>query len=70
MQADHRHLCNFENPTCTNYILLQRAFLTTITELEAKGKVFRSFLTLCHCDRPLTGYYQVRLVGATCTRSR
>ncbi|KAH6631000.1 hypothetical protein B0J18DRAFT_117751 [Chaetomium sp. MPI-SDFR-AT-0129] len=35
VEADHRHLCKFESPISPNYILLQRAFLTTIEELES-----------------------------------
>ncbi|KAK3296669.1 uncharacterized protein B0H64DRAFT_106611 [Chaetomium fimeti] len=35
VDADHRHLCKFDSPNSPNYILLQRAFLTTIEELEA-----------------------------------
>ncbi|KAH6849741.1 hypothetical protein B0I37DRAFT_369747 [Chaetomium sp. MPI-CAGE-AT-0009] len=37
VEADHRHLCKFESPISPNYMLLQRAFLTTIEELEADG---------------------------------
>ncbi|KAK4186217.1 hypothetical protein QBC35DRAFT_501687 [Podospora australis] len=35
MEADHRHICKFESPVSSNYVILQRAFLTTIEELEA-----------------------------------
>jgi hypothetical protein len=37
MEADHRHLCKFDSPMNPNYIILQRAFFTTIEELEANS---------------------------------
>jgi hypothetical protein len=43
VDADHRHLCKFESPTSPNYIILQRAFLTTIEELEAYSLFYHSF---------------------------
>ncbi|KAL2024346.1 hypothetical protein VTK56DRAFT_8828 [Thermocarpiscus australiensis] len=41
MDADHRHLCKFESPISQNYVTLQRAFLTTIAELEADSSFQR-----------------------------
>lgn len=35
MEADHRQICKFESPACPNYLILQRAFVTTIEDLEA-----------------------------------
>ncbi|KAL1869464.1 hypothetical protein VTK73DRAFT_3079 [Phialemonium thermophilum] len=34
LNADHRHICKFRDPTDTNYITLCRSFLTTIEAIE------------------------------------
>ncbi|KAF6832531.1 hypothetical protein CMUS01_06897 [Colletotrichum musicola] len=38
IEADHRQICKFDSPVNPNYLILQRAFLTTIEEMEADSK--------------------------------
>ncbi|KAI1084013.1 hypothetical protein F5B20DRAFT_526327 [Whalleya microplaca] len=35
LEADHRHICKFENPDHPNYIILLRCFMSTIQELDS-----------------------------------
>jgi hypothetical protein len=51
MEADHRHLCKFDSPNNSNYLILQRAFLTTIEELEADSELTKKpvFATTTVC---------------------
>ncbi|KZL79517.1 hypothetical protein CI238_05843 [Colletotrichum incanum] len=35
IEADHRQICKFDTPVNPNYLILQRAFLTTIEEMGA-----------------------------------
>jgi hypothetical protein len=63
VEADHRHLCKFESPVSPNYIILQRAFLTTIEELEADSLFYHSFpWLLCGplTDTTTSGSFQRR----------
>lgn len=41
LDADHRRVCKFDSPTNPNYLILKRAFLTTIKALGAGGKFIR-----------------------------
>lgn len=38
MEADHRHICKFDTPMNPNYLILQRAFVTTVEDMGAGGK--------------------------------
>ncbi|KAF4772853.1 hypothetical protein HER10_EVM0001257 [Colletotrichum scovillei] len=38
IEADHRQICKFDTPVNPNYLILQRAFLTTIEEMGASKK--------------------------------
>ncbi|KAK0372897.1 hypothetical protein CLIM01_09749 [Colletotrichum limetticola] len=38
IEADHRQICKFDTPVNPNYLILQRAFLTTIEEMGASSK--------------------------------
>jgi hypothetical protein len=38
LEANHRNICKFDAPTNPNYVILQRAFITTIEAIEADGK--------------------------------
>ncbi|KAJ5178230.1 uncharacterized protein N7500_000929 [Penicillium coprophilum] len=39
IEADHRHICKFDSPENPNYIILRRAFQTTIEDIEANSSL-------------------------------
>ncbi|KAI0131937.1 hypothetical protein BJ170DRAFT_611830 [Xylariales sp. AK1849] len=41
LQADHRHICKFASPNDPNYVILQRAFVTTIEDMQADNRFQR-----------------------------
>lgn len=38
VNADHRNICKFENPSDPNYVILHNAFIAVIEDIEKHGK--------------------------------
>ena len=49
LNADHRGMCKFEQPSDSNYRTLRNAFTTTVNDITSKGKISSaSHRTLIH----------------------